>query len=387
VSASLFLRLLLAIFINILYSIIIELSKKEASMFGYLEEGLYDERLSLVDKSLEVVDKEQQATMEVLSNLAEVERQSVHLWAGYRSLYAYCTIKLGYSEPAAVRRIKAARLLRRFPLVKELLKSRQLNLTTVGILADVLKAKNMSSSDFEKLLVESAGKSRTELLESLGRIGAVPESLARYDLRDQVVPVFLKKIVPNKTGYAPSGLEVALAEMYGRFDDCPNSTVVTEKRLKLTFSADPTFEGKLQKMQQLLFTKHYGAASLADIFSEAMDYYIERHYPVKKSKRTSQRQDSKAVSSIEKHDKKTNSRYIPAKVKTEVLLRDGYQCSYVAPDGTRCDCTGGLEVDHIQPFAAGGSNEPDNLRLLCKAHNLHAAEEFYGYQKMAVYRH
>ncbi len=229
-------------------------------MLGYLEEGLHevrfkkerfiDERLRVVDKSLEVVEKEQLATLEVLSNLAEVERQSVHLWAGYRSLYAYCTIKLGYSEPAAVRGIKAARLLRRFPLVKELLKSRQLNLTTVGILADVLKAKNMSSSEFEKLLTESAGKSRAELLEALGRIDAVPESLSRYDLRDQVVPVFLKKIVPNKTGYAPSGLEVAFAEMYGRFDDCPNSTVVTEKRLKLTFSTDPAFEGKLRKMQQ-----------------------------------------------------------------------------------------------------------------------------------------
>jgi 5-methylcytosine-specific restriction endonuclease McrA len=364
-------------------------------MLGYLEEGLHeerfkDERLRLVDKSLEVVEKEQLATLEVLSNLAEVERQSVHLWAGYRSLYAYCTIKLGYSEPAAVRRIKAARLLRRFPLVKELLKSRQLNLTTVGILADVLKAKNMSSSEFEKLLTESAGKSRAELLEALGRIDAVPESLSRYDLRDQVVPVFLKKIVPNKTGYAPSGLEVALAEMYGRFDDCPNSTVVTEKRLKLTFSADPTFEGKLRKMQQLLFTKHYGAASLADIFSEAMDDYIERYCPVKKAERSNKAQRSKkglCSNSAKKRNQKSNSRYISANIKTEVLLRDGYQCSYIAPDGTRCDCKVGLEVDHIQPFAAGGSNEPENLRLLCKAHNLHAAEEFYGHKHMAVYRH
>ncbi len=64
------------------------------------------------------------------------------------------------------------------------------------------------------------------------------------------------------------------------------------------------------------------------------------------------------------------SRYIPAPVRREVWLRDGGCCSYVDPhSGRRCGSRFLLELDHIVPFALGGSAEPGNLRLRCRAHH------------------
>jgi hypothetical protein len=41
-----------------------------------------------------------------------------------------------------------------------------------------------------------------------------------------------------------------------------------------------------------------------------------------------------------------------------------------------------LQIDHRQPAGKGGSSKPDNLRLLCRAHNSLAAEQAYGREHM-----
>jgi hypothetical protein len=64
------------------------------------------------------------------------------------------------------------------------------------------------------------------------------------------------------------------------------------------------------------------------------------------------------------------TRHIPRAVRREVLLRDNYRCSYIAPDGTRCCAKHHLHLDHIKPFSFGGGHESENLRVLCGAHNL-----------------
>jgi hypothetical protein len=67
----------------------------------------------------------------------------------------------------------------------------------------------------------------------------------------------------------------------------------------------------------------------------------------------------------------------------EVVARDGWRCSFVANDGRRCDARAFLEFDHETPKGRGGGSQPDNLRLLCRAHNRLEAERLYGKKHIA----
>ncbi|MEI8191769.1 MAG: hypothetical protein WCI75_18805 [candidate division NC10 bacterium] len=48
-------------------------------------------------------------------------------------------------------------------------------------------------------------------------------------------------------------------------------------------------------------------------------------------------------------------------------------------DGTRCPERGRLEFYHIRPCAMGGpSDDPANIRLLCRTHNQMFARRMFG---------
>jgi hypothetical protein len=63
------------------------------------------------------------------------------------------------------------------------------------------------------------------------------------------------------------------------------------------------------------------------------------------------------------------TRHIPRGIQTAVWQRDGARCTFVSPEGKRCEETAGLEIDHCEPWAQGGRSEMRNLRLLCFSHN------------------
>ena len=71
-------------------------------------------------------------------------------------------------------------------------------------------------------------------------------------------------------------------------------------------------------------------------------------------------------------------RHVPAAVARAVFVRDGQQCSYVAPSGRRCGARWCLELDHVDPRAVGGESTIENLRLRCRAHNQRYARQYYG---------
>jgi hypothetical protein len=70
--------------------------------------------------------------------------------------------------------------------------------------------------------------------------------------------------------------------------------------------------------------------------------------------------------------------YISHEARRAVLERDGLGCCWVDATGRRCGSSAWLELDHHHPSGKGGGSEPENLRLLCRAHNRFAAERAYG---------
>ena len=76
------------------------------------------------------------------------------------------------------------------------------------------------------------------------------------------------------------------------------------------------------------------------------------------------------------------TRYVPAQVRDELLIRADHQCEYVGPGRVRCRARWGLQIDHIAPYGRGGATAKANLRVLCEAHNRLHAEQCFGRDTM-----
>lgn len=82
------------------------------------------------------------------------------------------------------------------------------------------------------------------------------------------------------------------------------------------------------------------------------------------------REKKTRTSSVKKH-----TRYVQASLAREVRKSAHYQCVYTGPNGIRCNQRAHLQTDHVQPWALGGSSQdPTNLRCLCRLHNLYLGQ-------------
>jgi 5-methylcytosine-specific restriction endonuclease McrA len=224
------------------------------------------------------------------------------------------------------------------PEMLPMLERRELSISTICQIASILDDDNKRS-----ILRRVKGKSRREV-ELVARDYRPP-----VELRDRMVPV--RANTPDGVRDMVFVQFLAPDEFAEVFDDVRNLA-----------SGDPGF----------------GEISLT-VFRE----YRDRHSPIARQ----QRREKKGSASLHSHrwELSEASRHIPDEVRDVVFLRDGGQCTFVAADGTRCQCRKGLQVDHIKPFANDGPLELSNLRLLCGGHNRLMAEKTMGMHVMQPY--
>jgi hypothetical protein len=75
--------------------------------------------------------------------------------------------------------------------------------------------------------------------------------------------------------------------------------------------------------------------------------------------------------------------HIPAAVKRAVWKRDRGCCQWPVDGGGVCGSTYQPEFDHRTPEALGGSATVDEIRILCRRHNLLAARQAFGDEWMS----
>jgi hypothetical protein len=106
---------------------------------------------------------------ELLVHLGEIDERRLYLDRAFSSMFAFCVGELGFSEDAAYNRIHLARAARRLPVILEVVRSGQVHLTGLRLLAPHLTTDNQS-----KVLAEAAGKSKREIEELVARLSPQP---------------------------------------------------------------------------------------------------------------------------------------------------------------------------------------------------------------------
>jgi 5-methylcytosine-specific restriction endonuclease McrA len=155
---------------------------------------------------------------------------------------------------------------------------------------------------------------------------------------------------------------------------------VSAELYSLRVDMTPEFKADLERLRQLRSHAHRDGntgALLHEAVRCALDHYGKRVGTVEPKRARKPRKAAPAEPGVP-----PKRRAIPLHVRRAVWARDGGQCTYVSPDGKRCDCRWQLELDHIDPDAKDKVPTADDLRLRCRAHNILAAEEHYGRELM-----
>jgi 5-methylcytosine-specific restriction endonuclease McrA len=324
--------------------------------------------------------QERQVGLKIVRYLIEMDRRELYTKMGYSSLFDFCVRHLRCSESDANRKIKAARCIRDFPEVYAMLDKNELDLCKVALISNSLAKDNSS-----QLLSEVKYKSFRQIQEILARFN--PGNL----LRDKVRPVYLKKPAPTlpkpaDDSHTTNNSDKKFTANVGgkKLASSLKTTAVLEKKYKLEFAVSPGVMAKIERARALLSNKYPKGVALEQLLDTLLDEYIDKHDPKCRQKRRERRKTKnsgaeKAVKkSVNRGHKTETNRHIPAAMRDKIHARDNGRCSYISPDGVKCDSSYNLQIDHIVPYAKGGDHCLSNLRLLCGKHNRLEAEKNFG---------
>ena len=112
----------------------------------------------LIGRTRELAQKERRALAELLAHLGEMDARRLYARFAASSLFDYCVRELGFSEPQAFLRIRAARAARRHRRLLGLIASGALHLSGVKLIAPAL-----DGEDAERLIELACGKTCREI--------------------------------------------------------------------------------------------------------------------------------------------------------------------------------------------------------------------------------
>ena len=339
-----------------------------------------------------------------------MDRRRLYLKLGYRSLFAYCTDALEYSESSAGRRVQAARAIRRFPVVTCLLERGEVNLSTVAKVAGIALSEG-DSGIFERIrgmTQDQAAAVASEYRPQKRPRDRVRPVSVRVEPAASTPPVEVplakapahsatgSAAVSAKVGYPRSGVGALEADMVDApgavrsrsgsattaSEQEPDRQTPEEQAFEVRFVAGADLMRAIEQVRALLSFRLPANAPMEEVLAILTGEFIERHSP---DRRRARRRKRNATRGKREECGERAPRYVPAAVRDEAFVRAGGRCTFTAPDGTRCSATRHLQVDHIVPVARGGRGSGDNVRVLCAAHNRLEAERILGAATMAQF--
>jgi len=285
-----------------------------------------------------LVSKERKSNAEVVRKLREIRNKKLHLEWGFSSLFEYCMKELRYSPGAAARRVGAVELASRVTDLESEIESGELSLNQAQRVNLFLKQEKYKAG------VEYNSKETRTLVNTIKLKSA--EDAERFLTSKSHMKE--KPLSEKKRRMASGDLHV-----------------------HLIYSDE--LQSKVQRAKEILSSKH-PVLSDTELLEILLDDFLKRKDPLKKSERAELRTKKKRTAEPQR-TKALKRKHIPATIQHQIWIRDGGRCQYKDPEsGQECGSKHRLQIDHIQPVAFDGSNELQNLRLLCQRHNLWRAE-------------
>jgi 5-methylcytosine-specific restriction endonuclease McrA len=310
----------------------------------------------------ELCRREHACTVDVIEALLECERTGAHLDRGHDGLWSLLARELGYSNAAASRRLKATRCARKFPEVIAWLRARRVTLSSLEAVEPVLA----SIATAQDLLDRIEGKA--------------PSDVARAVQRE-------KPVAPKKETVRRKFVKPAPASTGGLFEaaSVPACEPVVEN-VQASLSFTPEEFAVVEKARAILSRKTGRMPTVHETMMELARFFVAAKGPRPARGRASDRKSKSSERKVSvTSDRKSpaqrpehRSRHIPRAIRDAVMRRDGECCTFTGPEGRRCGSTKNLQIDHVHPFALGGTHEMENLRVLCAVHNRHRAERTFG---------
>ena len=357
-----------------------------------------------------LIKREREVLNEILDLIIEADASRAYLELGYSSLFTWLTVHFQYCESSAKRRIDAARLRKGLPELREKIDSGVLNVTTMSKVQSAIRAEEkrtnskmtveQKSSVVEKIEGRTGQETERILMTEFpeaqifqrekARVVSATEMSLLIRISHEEFAIFQRaqELLSHKIPCGSSGkiVAAALSEYVARHDpmrEKPAQVVkkkvvdeknTEEKSVKENGHHERSVKNKGVEMsdtnKQSVPAKDERLKSLnSDIPSSTV-----RETAVQKSQNQIDRNQNEFAEL-----QKSRSRFIPKAVRQEVFRRDAHTCKYQnSQTGKICGSRYQIEIDHIMPWAMGGSSAIENLRCLCDQHNRHRAEETFG---------
>ncbi len=289
----------------------------------------------------------------------EILNRKLYNELGYSSINQYARQELGFSNSKIGDYIKLTKKLEKLPHLKQSLNSGQLGYTKGRLLTDVVDKNN------EKQWLEFALKHPRKRVEEAVKI-------AKQNAKDkaaglQTIMPQPKRIIPKAAIPVQINLEMTPAQ-FARYES------LWEKIRKQRIIPSDKTEAILEIMASFLTEDNQNVSPRGEnSTSNQPPAQIHIHHcPECESSIV---QTSKGELEIGKtgyqryqcdcqtsQPNKPNTTSIPPSIRRKVLARARHKCQTPG-----CNHTKFLEIHHIVPRSAGGSNDPSNLRCQCSA--------------------